>query len=116
MTKRIAIDYIADICDALRKCIQFTEGMEYDQFIRDDKTLFAVIRALEVVGEAAKRVLEEWRADYHHIPWKEMAGMRDVLIHQYFGINYSVLWKTIHKDIKELLPLFEEMLQAAKDT
>jgi len=116
MSKRIVVDYIADIYDALKKCVQFTEGMEFEDFIQDDKTVFAVIRALEVAGEAAKNVPEKWKADHPDIPWKEMAGMRDVLIHQYFGIDHSVIWKTIRQDVKEILPLFEKMLQEAENT
>ena len=113
MTRRIFFDYLTDICDALGKCMEFTEGMTFEQFKKDEKTAYAVIRALEIAGEAAKNVPDEWKADHPDIPWKEMAGMRDVLIHQYFGIDYSVIWKTISQDIKQIFPLFQKMLEDA---
>ncbi len=111
MTKRIILDSIMDICDALHKCLIFTKDMKLDQFLKDEKTQFAVIRALEVAGEAAKNIPDTVRNKYPDIPWKEMAGMRDVLIHQYFGVDHSVIWKTIQKDIKEILPIFSGMLE-----
>ncbi len=113
MTKRIVIDYLQDICDALNKCLIFVEGMEFDQFVKDEKTLFAVIRALEVAGEASKNIPDEFRDRYPEIPWKEMAGMRDILIHQYFGIDHLVIWKTIQEDIRKILPIFEKMVDEA---
>jgi len=110
MTGRIHTDFINDICDALEKCLQFTEGMDYSLFAEDEKTIFAVIRALEVAGEAVKQIPVELRKEYPDIPWREMAGMRDILIHQYFGVNLEVVWKTVSMDIPQLLPLFRVML------
>jgi uncharacterized protein with HEPN domain len=76
--------YLRDILDACNKAQQFVAGMSFEQFADDDKTTFAVIRALEIVGEAAKKVAPEVRANYPKVPWREMAGIRDKLIHDYF--------------------------------
>ena len=108
--KREIGDYIQDITDAMNKAMQFVEGMEYEDFIRDDKTLFAVIRVIEVIGEAVKNIPEEVKKEYPEIPWREMAGMRDKLIHGYFGVILKRVWKTVKEEIPPLKPLFEKIL------
>ena len=101
------LDYVEDIIESIDSTMKFTEDMEYDEFMRDDKTTSAVIRKLEVIGEASKKIPEKVKSDYSQIPWKDMAGMRDKLIHEYFGIDLKRVWKTVKKDIPELKPLFE---------
>lgn len=100
--RRIPLDYVDDILDAIDKIEIFTRGMSYGQFSRDDKTVYAVTRALEVIGEATKCIPREVRENYASLPWTEMAGMRDKLIHAYFGINRSIIWTTIRDDIRPL--------------
>ena len=110
MTSRVYTDFLRDVYDALEKCLQFTEGMEFTAFTEDEKTPFAVIRALEVAGEAVKQIPQAVRKKYPTIPWREMAGMRDILIHHYFGINPEVIWKTVTTDVPTLLPDFRKIL------
>lgn len=95
-------DYLEDILDAIEKIKKFIKGMQFKQFVEDDKTIFAVIRALEIIGEAAKKIPKDIKAVYPEIPWREIAGMRDKLIHDYVGVDHEVVWKTINEDVKNL--------------
>ncbi|NHW00108.1 MAG: DUF86 domain-containing protein [Thaumarchaeota archaeon] len=107
--KRVVKDHVNDIIDSMNKAMKFIEGMSYEQFIRDDKTVFAVVRALEIIGEAVKKIPEEIRVKYPEIPWKGMAGMRNKVIHEYFGVNLKYVWETVGKRIPELKPMFEKL-------
>jgi len=102
--------YLADILAALEAIQSFVQGMSFEDFRQDDKTSSAVIRKFEVIGEAAKRVPESIKQKYPSVPWKEMAGMRDKLIHFYFGVNYDLLWQTIENRIPEIKPVISQIL------
>ncbi|MBI4811013.1 MAG: DUF86 domain-containing protein [Ignavibacteriales bacterium] len=108
---RELVDYIQDVIDATESGMKFVYGMEYDDFIQDDKTIFAVIRAIEVIGEAAKNISNDVRKRYPEIPWRNIVGMRDKLIHAYFGVDIKRVWKTIKEEIPPLKPIFEQMLR-----
>lgn len=99
--------YLQDILDAMLATEKFIEGMDFEKFRKDDKTSSAVIRKFEIIGEAAKRIPEEITAKYPQIQWKEMAGMRDRLIHFYFGIKYDLVWHTI----KDVIPIVKPVIQ-----
>ena len=113
--KREVGDYIQDIADAISKAMEFVESISYDEFIKDNKTIFAVIRALEIIGEAVKNIPEGFREKYPQIPWKDMAGMRDKLIHEYHGVRLDVVWETVKKEIPPFKPLFEKILREIED-
>ena len=104
------VDYVKDILDAIEKAAQFTEGMDGERFRSDQKTVFAVIRALEVIGEAVKNIPAAIRGQYPHVPWREIAGIRDKLIHEYFGADVEVIWKTAQVDLPLLKPIMEQIL------
>jgi uncharacterized protein with HEPN domain len=89
---RKAVLYLKDILAALDSIQTFTAGFDVAAFQEDDKTLSAVIRKFEIIGEAAKGLPEVIREQYPEVPWKEMAGMRDKVVHDYFGINYDIVW------------------------
>ena len=77
--------------------------MDFDSFAKDEKTLYAVIRAVEIIGEAAAKIPDEVRSDFPKVPWREVKGMRNKLVHNYFGINKEVVWQTVQEDLPELV-------------
>lgn len=111
MAEREFVDYLIDLLDVMDKAQGFTTGLDYETFRDDDKTLFAVVRALEIVGEAVKHIPDSVREENPDIPWKDMAGMRDVLIHDYFSVDAQTIWLTVTKKIPQVKPLIEKMLE-----
>ena len=91
--------YLKDILAAMDGIKTFVAGMDLETFQADDKTASAIMMKFEIIGEASRQIPDEIRQAYSQVPWKEMAGMRDRLIHFYFGINYRLVWKTIKEDI-----------------
>jgi uncharacterized protein with HEPN domain len=110
------LDYIEDIIQAMNDALSFVKDMEYDVFLRDKKTIYAVNRALEIIGEATKNIPASVKKRYPQIPWKKMAGMRDKVIHEYFGVDLKRVWSTVKKDIPNLKPLFEKILSDFKQS
>jgi uncharacterized protein with HEPN domain len=103
---------LRDIQKACRLICEFTKGMEFHTFTEDEKTSSAVIRQLEIIGEAAKQLPEEVKRKASQIPWKAMAGMRDRLIHGYAGIDLTLVWDTIQKDIPFLAEQVRRTLES----
>jgi len=103
-------DYLQDILDSIGKVARFIEGMTCEQFVADEKTVYAVIRALEIIGEATKQIPDSVREQNRQVPWREMAGIRDKLIHSYFGVNLEVVWKTAAEDLPTLEPHIRVLL------
>jgi len=111
---RTHVDYLLDIEEAIRKGLSFIDGMTYNEFKEDEKTQYAVIRAIEVIGEASKKVPDEIKSNYSFVPWRAMGGMRDKLIHDYFGVDEEVVWNTATKDLAELKKYIKEILEYLK--
>jgi uncharacterized protein with HEPN domain len=112
MTDRQWGDYLEDILEAVESIEEFIQGMTADEFISDKKTKYAVVRSLEVIGEASKNIPESVKVKFPDVPWKDMAGMRDKVIHYYFGIDYNVVWKTIKEDVPFIKPILRGMLNS----
>jgi len=108
---RIFLDYLKDISENAEKVSEFLGDMTKGEFLKDEKTIFAIIRGLEIIGEAAKKIPDEVRVKYPQITWREMAGMRDKLAHDYFGVNLAVVWKTVKEDLPNLLPLIQNVVK-----
>ncbi|MBN1114241.1 MAG: DUF86 domain-containing protein [Oligoflexia bacterium] len=95
--------YIKDIINSVDSINSFIAGMDFHDFINDDKTFSAVIRKLEIIGEASKKIPAHIKKKIDNIPWKKVAGMRDVLIHDYFGVDDKLVWETIKNDLNILI-------------
>lgn len=102
--------YIEHIILSLSKIREYTSKMNRSDFDNNEMVQDAVIRNIEIIGEASKRVSSDFKATYFEVPWKEMAGMRDKLIHDYMGVDVAVVWKTIEVDIPELYSLLKKIV------
>jgi uncharacterized protein with HEPN domain len=112
--RRTSVDYLEDIRQAAEKAVTFLGSIPLATFEADDKTAYAVIRALELVGEATKRIPPEIRDRYPEVPWRAMAGIRDKLIHDYLTVNLEVVWKTVTEDLPPLLPILGRVVEEVR--
>jgi uncharacterized protein with HEPN domain len=103
--------FIQDILDCVQKIEEFIGDMKYEDFVRDDKTSSAVVRKLEIIGEATKNVPKDIRQKYKEVPWSDMAKMRDKVIHFYFGVDYEIVWKVIKERLPEIKPMISRILK-----
>jgi uncharacterized protein with HEPN domain len=111
LKKRECKDYVHDILVAVGDAEDFVEGLTFEEFEKDRKTLNAVVRSLEIIGEAARNIPADIREKYGTVPWKKMIGMRDKVIHGYFGVNAKTLWTTVRDDLPPLKQLVQKMLK-----
>lgn len=102
--------YLKDIVDAMGKAEDFVGAMTYEEFSADSKTAYAVVRCIEIMGEAVKNIPQSIRDRYKEIPWRDMAGMRDKVSHFYFGVNLKTVWLVIKEDIPRLEPVIRKVL------
>lgn len=101
--------YIDHILDCIRKINEFSNGLSLQEFKTNELVQDAIIRNIEIIGEASKKVSSDTKQTYYKIRWKEIAGMRDKLVHDYLGVDVTVVWKTIKEDIPDLEKLINEI-------
>lgn len=108
MSKRDLGLYLEDINTAINRIRKYVRGMDLAEFKKDHKTVDAVIRNLEIVGEAAGKLPNDFRKKHDHIPWRKMVGLRNRVAHEYFGVDVEILWQTI---LEDLPPLKKEIMK-----
>ncbi|RPJ70630.1 MAG: DUF86 domain-containing protein [Alphaproteobacteria bacterium] len=108
--ERDHVDFLREILGSIDNIENFIEGFNFDEFAEDNKTIYAVIRALEIIGEATKNLPESLKKEHSEVPWRKMTGIRDKMIHGYFGVDLEVVWSTIKEDIPSVKPLIEKIL------
>lgn len=109
MSKRQDFELLCDIKEAVQRISTYIGELSYDEFIKDKKTQDAVVRSLEIIGEAAKNLSVELKKKRRDIPWSGLAGLRDRLIHQYFGVNFDIVWRIIKHELPELARQIEKI-------
>jgi uncharacterized protein with HEPN domain len=107
MSARGDAAFLADIREVIRRIDSYVADLTYDAYLVDTKTQDAVVRNLEIIGEAVKNVSQELKWNYPNIPWKELAGLRDKLIHHYFGVNFDIVWNIITEELPDIYEQLE---------
>ena len=107
MSKRTDKEFLLDIQEAIRRIELYIKGLNYQDFSQKIETQDAVVRNLEIIGEAVKNISSNLRGKYKDIQWRKIAGMRDKIIHFYFGVNWDIVWQTV----KDKLPQLEEKVE-----
>ena len=102
MSKRPIDLLLNDICQAIDRIEQYIENLSFDAFSKDQKSVDAVVRNLEIIGEVANRLPDELKEKYSEIEWHKVVGLRHRIVHEYFGIDIEIIWQILHKDLLEL--------------
>jgi uncharacterized protein with HEPN domain len=96
--------------EAAEKILKYTKGLSFEDFLTDDKTIDAVVRNFEIIGEASLRIDEDFRLENPQIEWKKLRGFRNRIVHDYFGIDYEIVWSILSEDLEELVFQLEQLL------
>jgi uncharacterized protein with HEPN domain len=115
MSEREIKNLLEDIFDAANKIINYTKGMSYDDFIEDDKTVDAVVRNFEIIGEASNKIPDDFKTEHPEIEWRRVIGFRNRIIHEYFGIEYENLWRIRNENVPILSEFMKQILDEFND-
>ncbi len=102
---------ISDIIEAIENALDYSAGMTFEQFVADRKTIDAVVRNFIIIGEAASHLPEDFIESHLDLPWREMRDMRNIVVHEYFGVDYMIVWETLKKNLPPLLPLLKHLIK-----
>jgi uncharacterized protein with HEPN domain len=103
---------LIDMLVAARDAVSFLDGCSFEQFQEDRMRQLAVVKAVEVVGEAASKLSEEFRSGHSELPWREIVGMRYRLVHDYFGIDLEQVWNTVHEDLSGMIDIVDKWVSS----
>ena len=111
MSKRDPCLFLGEMLEAINRIEEYTGGYEFEDFVGDNKTVDAVLRNLEIIGEAAKYVPEEIKDKYAEVPWRRVIGLRNVVIHHYFGVDLNIVWTILRFQLPELKGSIEKIME-----
>ena len=111
MNERSYLMFLEDIIESIEKIEAYIGDMEYDAFIDDGKTVDAVVRNLEIIGEASKKLPDDLKDKISEVPWHRMTGLRNIIAHEYFGIDLKIIWKIVKENLPEVKPSLEKLLK-----
>ena len=112
MSKRKPDIYLKDIFESIEQIETYLDGINENEFYRNSEKQDAVLRRLEIIGEATKQIPDAIRNIYDEVPWRKMAGMRDIIIHEYFGVTLSMIWVVTQRDLPALKSKIEEIIRS----
>ena len=111
MSKRRDIEFLSDIKEAIKRIEEYTEKIDYDKFLKDKKTQDAVVRNLQIIGEAVKNIASDFKKKHTDIEWKKITGLRDKIPHYYFGVNWDIVWDVAKNKLPQLLGKVKDILK-----
>ena len=115
MTDRQLADFLQDILDAIADVETFTIGIEFDDFQANREKILAVVKSIEIIGEAVKKFPDDLRVQHPQVPWKAIAGMRDILVHEYWGIDVNIVWATVQEQIQPMKAVIIEIIETLSE-
>lgn len=109
MPKRDPDLLIEDMLASIRKIERYTSGMSQELFLQDEKTIDAVVRNLEILGEATRQLPEDFAVQHSDVPWRQIAGLRNRIVHDYFGLDLEIIWQVIQRDLPQFRARLEDL-------
>lgn len=114
MPRRYDSELLSDILEAIKRIEKYTKRLSYQKFMKDEKTQDAIIRNLEIIGEATKYLSSEFKSKHRGVEWRKISDMRNILIHFYFGVSLDIVWQTAKDRLPEIKPKLESALKEMK--